>query len=224
MGLDMCLNRMPRYKDATASDVCMVENFLDWLKSKFEGSEYAKCSFEKWCGSEKFPSPDYLEFYADHYKATYSEWDKEKKHPWWRISEEVGYWRKANQIHNWFVENIQDGEDDCCYHREVTKEDLEELLMLCERIKNIAIMEDGKVSNGYCYQNGERVEFYEDGAQIVNADEIAKLLPTQSGFFFGGTDYDSYYMGDIEDTIDIITKVLETTDFNTQMIYYVSSW
>jgi hypothetical protein len=23
------------------------------------------------------------------------------------------YWRKANQIHNWMVSNIQDGEDDC---------------------------------------------------------------------------------------------------------------
>lgn len=22
---------------------------------------------------------------------------------------QIGYWRKANQIHNWFVENIQDG-------------------------------------------------------------------------------------------------------------------
>ena len=29
------------------------------------------------------------------------------------ISERIGYWRKANQIHNWFVENVQGGEDDC---------------------------------------------------------------------------------------------------------------
>lgn len=26
---------------------------------------------------------------------------------------EAVYWRKANAIHNWFVENVQDGEDDC---------------------------------------------------------------------------------------------------------------
>lgn len=25
----------------------------------------------------------------------------------------VAYWRKSNQIHNWFVNNVQDGEDDC---------------------------------------------------------------------------------------------------------------
>lgn len=29
------------------------------------------------------------------------------------ITEEVGYWRKANQIHNWFVQNVQDGKDEC---------------------------------------------------------------------------------------------------------------
>lgn len=29
---------------------------------------------------------------------------------------EVGYWRKANAIHDWFVKNIQSGEDDCRDH------------------------------------------------------------------------------------------------------------
>jgi len=29
------------------------------------------------------------------------------------ITEEAMYWRKANQIHKWFVDNVQDGKDDC---------------------------------------------------------------------------------------------------------------
>ena len=29
------------------------------------------------------------------------------------IIESVGYWRKANHIHKWFVDNVQNGEDDC---------------------------------------------------------------------------------------------------------------
>jgi hypothetical protein len=29
------------------------------------------------------------------------------------IEEELGYWRKANQIHSWFVQNVQNGNDDC---------------------------------------------------------------------------------------------------------------
>ncbi len=25
----------------------------------------------------------------------------------------IGYWRKANAIHNWFVQHVQDGKDEC---------------------------------------------------------------------------------------------------------------
>jgi hypothetical protein len=47
--------------------------------------------------------------------------------------EEVAYWRKANQIHTWFVENAQDNEDDCGYY-EVTKYQLEELVATCKEV------------------------------------------------------------------------------------------
>ena len=30
-----------------------------------------------------------------------------------KIESIIGYWRKANAIHKWFVDNIQDGNDDC---------------------------------------------------------------------------------------------------------------
>ena len=30
-----------------------------------------------------------------------------------RVQVEVMYWRKANEIHKWFVDNVQDGKDDC---------------------------------------------------------------------------------------------------------------
>ena len=29
---------------------------------------------------------------------------------------EVGYWRKANAIHKWFVDHVQNGQDDCGQH------------------------------------------------------------------------------------------------------------
>jgi hypothetical protein len=40
------------------------------------------------------------------------------------------YWRKANAIHAWFVENVQDGLDDCGEYN-VDKEKLLELMNLC---------------------------------------------------------------------------------------------
>ena len=49
------------------------------------------------------------------------------------ITEEIGYWRKANAIHKWFVDNIQDGNDDCGEYR-VNEEQLNKLLKLCETV------------------------------------------------------------------------------------------
>ena len=46
------------------------------------------------------------------------------------VSIEAMYWRKANQIHSWFVDNVQDGIDECKPHY-VTREELEKLLKDC---------------------------------------------------------------------------------------------
>jgi hypothetical protein len=50
------------------------------------------------------------------------------------IVEELGYWRKANQIHRWFVENVQDGVDNCGEYF-VSKADLQSLLDVCLAVK-----------------------------------------------------------------------------------------
>jgi hypothetical protein len=224
MGLDMYLNKMPRYKEATASDVSKVENYLDWLKEKITGSEYANGTFKEWCGCDSAPPQEYLEFYANYYHVYYSDWDKEHKYPWTGIMKQVGYWRKANQIHNWFVENIQNGEDDCNYHREVTKEDLEELMDICHEVICSCKLVDGEIYNGYKFENGLRVPIIEKGKCVKDYSVAEMLLPTTSGCFFGSVSYDEYYVNDLRNTIDIITKILETTDFDKEMIYYISSW
>lgn len=43
----------------------------------------------------------------------------------------VAYWRKANHIHAWFVENVQDGVDEC-QNAGVSREQLQELVALCK--------------------------------------------------------------------------------------------
>lgn len=49
------------------------------------------------------------------------------------LSYEAGYWRKANAIHQWFVENVQDGVDDCGEYIVYT-EQLEKLLELVNEV------------------------------------------------------------------------------------------
>jgi hypothetical protein len=116
--------------------------------------------------------------------------------------DEVGYWRKANHIHNWFVNNCQNGEDDCGYH-EVSKDKLEELLSLCRKVLN---------------PTGGAIP-------LILQEKIAeKNLPTSTGFFFGSTAYDDGYYEDIKNTIDIIENILSGTDFENESIFYSSSW
>lgn len=50
-----------------------------------------------------------------------------------QLTAEVGYWRKANCIHKWFVDNVQEGTDDCGDY-EVSNEKLKELLELVDQV------------------------------------------------------------------------------------------
>ena len=43
------------------------------------------------------------------------------------VSVNCAYWRKVNAVHNWFVENVQRGEDDCGEYY-VTHDKIKELL------------------------------------------------------------------------------------------------
>ena len=142
---------------------------------------------------------------------------------WESIFEEVGYWRKANAIHKWFVDNAQNEVDDCgCY--EVSKEQLEGLLDICIKVRDSSKLVKGLVQNGSTYKDGKFVPNMEEGEYIEDSEIAEELLPTQDGFFFGGTNYDQWYLQDINDTINIITHALETTDFDKEMIVYGSSW
>lgn len=227
MGLDMYLERMPRYKDTTPKQVHAIENYFIWqAKKKDSDSSANKYTMKEWCGIHygDVPKGDALKFYKSFFTERYSEWDKEHKYPLSRIIEEVGYWRKANQIHRWFVNNIQDGIDDCEYHREITRDDLENLLSICNKVLSNCKMVYGQVVNGYEFKDNGMQPILEAGKIVLDSSVAEELLPRERGFFFGGYDYDEYYVGQIQETIEIINNVLNTTDFETQMIAYVSSW
>jgi hypothetical protein len=89
------------------------------------------------------------------------------------IIEEAGYWRKQNQIHRWFVENIQNGTDDCGEYY-VSKTDLETLLKLCEKVKADNALADELLpgASGFFFGGTEYDEWYFNG--IDNTIEILK--------------------------------------------------
>jgi len=67
-------------------------------------------------------------------------------------------------------------------------------------------------------------KIYLNDGIIKNDEGIETFLPTQSGFFFGGTEFDEWYFQNIAETKKIITKVLKNTDFDKQVILYRASW
>lgn len=108
----------------------------------------------------------------------------------------VGYWRKANAIHNWFVENTQGGEDKC-QESFVSREQLLEL------------QADAKEALE-CYNKGE-------------LDKVHDILPPASGFFFGSTEINEGYKQDLEHTIKILDKCL-SDKFKDCDFHYQASW
>ncbi|XJZ25696.1 hypothetical protein ACF5W4_09730 [Bacillota bacterium Lsc_1132] len=53
---------------------------------------------------------------------------------WSELHDDIAYWRKANQIHNWFVKHTNNGIDEPVFFSEVTKDKLEILNNYCLEI------------------------------------------------------------------------------------------
>jgi hypothetical protein len=103
---------------------------------------------------------------------------------------EIGYWRKVNQVHAWFVRTLADGVDEC-QKIPVPRVKIAEIKALCEAIK-------------------------------ADPTVAPDTLPSQSGFFFGSTDYDEWYMMGIDQTLKIIELVEKLPD--GWELYYQASW
>lgn len=108
------------------------------------------------------------------------------------VTVQAAYWRKANEIHKWFVDNVQNGEDECQPHY-VPREKLVELRDLCQQV-------------------------------LDDHSKAPELLPTQAGFFFGGTEYDSWYFQGVQDTVEMIDKALASFPEKDWDFEYRSSW
>lgn len=140
------------------------------------------------------------------------------------VTEEVMYWRKANDIHNWFVKNVQDGNDDCKEYY-VTVDNLKELLSTLKEA--VEIMESSPTYYKEIVIGFNGSESVKDTVKVYDInDRLKEILPTTDGFFFGGTEYDDYYLEDCKETIIVLEKVLEENKHDSLDVsfYYSSSW
>lgn len=139
--------------------------------------------------------------------------------------DDVAYWRKANAIHRWFEAHItKDGKMENCGEYLVTKEDLEQLRACCQYVLLNSNLVEKKVCVGDQLIDGELKPRYELEKVIEDPTVAQNMLPTKSGFFFGGTDYDEWYISKLESTIEQIDRILEDTDFEHEELYYSAWW
>ena len=107
------------------------------------------------------------------------------------------YWRKANAIHQFFLDKCRGNLDESdCNGRDlyVEKSDLKELKQICEELIKLK----GK-------------------AFVKRAKE---LLPTADGFFWGLTEYNQYYKQNLKRTIKVLNGLnLEDGDWTVDYIY-----
>ena len=115
------------------------------------------------------------------------------------ISYPVGYWRKANAIHGWFVNVLADGEDEC-QEIPVDRKDFEILRDSCKAV------------------------LAADKDEMADEADHHGLEPTP-GFFFGGNEIDEWYVEYLKDTVTIIDNVLSIIpedNYDWQFIYQAS--
>ena len=142
------------------------------------------------------------------------------------ITEEVGYWRKFNALHGWFVQNCGDGEDRC-QEMHVSEDTMRELLETLKKVQEILNKSElvTKVVKDWG-GNDRQVQVYD------NTDEIEQLFAPTEGFFFGSNEIDSYFYEDVVSTIELIDSLLRENDemnnpekgIYSGDFYYQASW
>jgi len=56
---------------------------------------------------------------------------------------------------------------------------------------------------------------------LAGGPDVAKeLLPTASGFFWGDTDYGEWYLKDIQDTLNVVSEVLDDWKITDRVYYF----
>jgi hypothetical protein len=144
-------------------------------------------------------------------------------HREYRNERELITWRKVNALHAWFVRNVQDGRDDCGDYL-VTRAQLASLLDDCETVLAGSELVAGEINCGQKWTNatGWR-DIIEPGLVIRDTTIAERLLPTQSGFFFGSTQYDEGYLDDLRRTHEALKSALAAASDGDVFTYW-SGW
>ena len=100
------------------------------------------------------------------------------------ITVEAGYWRKSNQIHNWFVANVQEGKDEC-QDSYVSREQLKELREVCQKVldNNELAEQLLPTKEGFFFGGKDYDQWYfDDLKETIEVIDNALAMPEQWDF------------------------------------------
>ena len=100
------------------------------------------------------------------------------------VSIDAGYWRKANAIHDWFVREVQGGEDECKPHY-VDREQLLALKEACEQVlaDKQKAPELLPTASGFFFGSTDYDQYYfEDLQSTIDIVDRCMTLPTSWDF------------------------------------------
>nr|DAP07744.1 MAG TPA: hypothetical protein [Caudoviricetes sp.] len=216
MGLDVAIYKTKKVNDFSAIDYYFANEAFDYYAEK----ELAKSNGWKFDFSliKDWGIPETMT--EEKIKPLQNIYSKKST-----IFETVASLEKANQIHAWFVNNIQNGIDDNSYYF-VTEDDFLELKEICEKVLKLNPYNLNKDSYLLYYSANGLIEkgiiTKEQYAKLET--ELNKILPTKEGFFFGPIDYAVSYFLNVKNTLEMLTKILDNTDFENEVYLYHSSW
>ena len=145
------------------------------------------------------------------------------------------YFRKANFVYRFFSPYLVD--EECI----VNKDQVTDLLERCNKVIAAAkaegvINDDGKIAQNYLYSNNywdltdEERKAEDDRVKAANeqmprdwVETAADLLPTQSGFCFGSTEYGIWYLENIISCKEQFTELLANWA-DDEVVFNSMSW
>ena len=214
MALIMYLTRAPRYKNIVTDeyetvpmdDIVLIEKYFNWKRAKEDGKDSGD-TLEVWCGTPESQLPH--KYVVNYYRSFYSV--KKMYHEYlgdtevYSLFEQLARFVKTNQVFAWFIKHVMNGQVDKNYY-EVSREHLVNLLDVCNNVIN---------------SFGSKGKNY-----VVDKDVAKELLPLMdgTGYFFGVDDYNEMYAHQVIAVANTVKTILDTTDFEKQVIYFNAIW
>ena len=216
MGLDSYIFSCPRKGNVTPVNIMAMHDLFEYEKmdDKYKTEDYYP-TVEKYLESQTAYTikdlPDDKEI-IQYYREFAARFNGEI------VTDEM-YWRNNHDIHKWFVEHFQKA-DDCRAGAEITREDwMQFLLYLNDSLEGEFDL--GSISYAYRYNDddsitsipcdGVEVEKYSGGLDRVDKD-----------FFFSVQDGEGFVsnLNSLREAIRVLARI----NFDTEMLFYVSSW